>query len=247
MCAVRSEQWYGYAEFPRHSGQGLQIFRVMTVAAIFIFDLHGDNRSAAIVLQCRNLRQYHAPVGAHRIQKRFVAAPDLHFRMVHQPPGQPAVVAFTAGVRSRADDHMKPQFPGHAEKCFEVQVVLQPKPALFRFGEVPENVALDAVAAHGCRFLKPVTPAGTRQPEKMNHAGNDLHPFPGDLDASVFKFHLRHDEIFLSSFFCGCCRGSSVKQTPPGRIIQRSARSPRGRPPFFRQGPVLPFFIYTCQ
>lgn len=189
MRAVRGEQRNGYAEFPRHSSQRFQVSGIVAITAVLIFDLHGDDRPAAIVLQRCDLRQYHAPVGAHRIQKRLVAAPDLHPRTVHQPPRQSSVVTLAAGIRPRTDDHMKPQFPGHTEEGFEVQIAIQSKPALFRFGEVPENVALDAVAAQGSRLFKPVAPAGARQPEKMNHAGDNLYLLSGYPDGIFFEFH----------------------------------------------------------
>ena len=98
-------------------------------------------------------------------------------------------VLVTAPINKYTIQSQEFQFPGHTEEGFEVQIAIQSKPALFRFGEVPENVALDAVAAQGSRLFKPVAPAGARQPEKMNHAGDNLYLLSGYPDRIFFEFH----------------------------------------------------------
>ena len=153
--------------------QRFEIRLAVAECAVFVFELHGQDRAAARTLQRREfLAQAFEPT-PHRAHVRFILRPQCDRFAGEQPRRKTAEIPFGADVRSR------PQNDGQAGSRsgpHELRdVVLAGKIVRTRRGlvKIPEDVRRDRVEAHSVGHLQARLPVGARNSRIVHLTGEE--------------------------------------------------------------------------
>ena len=147
---------------------------VVVVGAVFVLDLHGDDRAAVMVKQRMHLFGHGIQIGLAGSEKARVAAAYADVVLAEQPGWIPTGFPFRAGVRAGAQDHVEALRGGLAHERGHIVVGVEIELPLLWFDQVPEHVGFYRVQAQRTRFLQAVFPVGTRNALEMDGTGKHL-------------------------------------------------------------------------
>ncbi len=147
---------------------------VVVVGAVFVLDLHGDDRPAVVIEQRTHLVGHGIQIGLAGGEKARVAAAHADVVLAEQPGGVAAGFPLGAGVGAGPQDHVEALRGGLAYERGHVVVAGEVEPALLRLDQVPEHVGLHRVQAQCARLLQAVFPVVTRDALEMDGAGEQL-------------------------------------------------------------------------
>ena len=154
--------------------QPAQIGLVVAERAIFVFQLHRDDRPAILQEQRLHLLpQPHQPAvdgggifGIGRTQHELA--------VLEQPGGIAAQFPFGADIGSGAQDHVQPLGLGVADEGDDVVLAAEVIDAGTRLMHVPEGIGGDGVQPHRLGLAQPVAPIGARDAGIVHLAGDHL-------------------------------------------------------------------------
>ncbi len=152
----------------------LHVRAIVAVGAVFVLDLHGDDRPAMRGHQRRQFLAQPLEVAFHRLQIFRILRAHVQMRIGEQPSGEAARFPFGAYIRARAKDHVQPLFLRHAYEGGHVVVAAEIELAWLGFDRVPVNVGGDGIEAHRTCFPQAVLPVRARDALEVHRAGNDL-------------------------------------------------------------------------
>lgn len=147
---------------------------VVCVRAVFVLDLHGDDRPAVVVEQRLHLFGHRIQIGLAGSKKAWVAAAHANVALAEQPGRIPAGFPLCAGVRAGPQDDIQPLRGSFLHERGHVVVAGKIELALLRFHQIPEHVGFHRVQAQRTRFLQAVFPVGARNALEMDGAGKQL-------------------------------------------------------------------------
>src|SRR5213075_2156936 len=120
--AVAGEERNVEAGFLQIAAKNADVFLVVPVRAVFVFNLHENDRSPTRGLERREFFADGAEITPARFKIAGVLRADLEVRNFQQPRGQPAEVPFGARIRPGSQDYLKPFALGGAAERGDVGI-----------------------------------------------------------------------------------------------------------------------------
>ena len=191
LRAVGGEERHVDAALCHRVAQRGQVGLVVAVGAVFVLDLHHQHGAAVGHLQRNQARDQLVVVGEHVLHIGRIAAAQPHAVLLEQPGREAAELPFAADVGRRAEDDVEPNLLRQAHERGHVAPAAEVKLTPAALMEVPGNVGLHGVAAHGLELEEPVAPVLRHDAEIMDGAGDDLEPFSVEVEV-VADFKRAH-------------------------------------------------------
>ena len=152
---------------------GLEVFLVIAVAAVLVFNLHHQDVAAIASKEGRNLLEQGLIIPADLGEIERIIAAQFHFLVTEQPGRQAAELQLSADVGAGTKNDIQAQLLGSPDKPGNVQHTGEIKLALFPLVEIPAGVGLYGIKTAGLQLLQPVLPVFRHDPEVVNGAGQD--------------------------------------------------------------------------
>src|SRR6185369_14089861 len=105
----------------------VKISFIVSIAAIFILDLHGNDGATMRRLEWDEARQKCIEVAIHSLEVGRVRTADLHAGILEQPGGQAAKIQFGADVGSGANDVLQSEIRGGLDEIDQVEHAIEVK------------------------------------------------------------------------------------------------------------------------
>ena len=209
LRAVGGDQGDRHPQLTHQVPGPAEIGGVVGVGAVLVLHLHEEHRSAAVRLEGDQLLHQHPVVVRHMGLEPGVGDPEAQAVLRQEPRREAPQLPLRADVGGGAEDHVQPQVLGGADEALHVQHPVEAEGALYRLVEVPGDVGLHRVAAHGLELLQPVPPVLRHHPEVVDGPGDDLEGRAVQAEG-VFDLKCHHFSS-LSKVKWGGMRGGIAK------------------------------------
>nr|GEU28650.1 HTH-type transcriptional regulator PtxR, putative [Tanacetum cinerariifolium] len=199
---IALEQRHIETAIEQHLAHGAHVVEVLAEEAVFVFDLHHQDRTAVRdLLPAQHPAHFLHPAPGRGHIALVAGAQEAVAGMLEQPPGQAA--HFPLGARVRAGTQNHPQ-AFLLRQAAEFHGIALAGPVVFPFAPfvvIPEQVGAHGIEAHGLDGLEAVAPVFARHAGKMHFAAADLDPFAVEREVGVGDgkarrgggLHLRRD------------------------------------------------------
>ena len=158
---------------------------VVAEAAVFVFDLDGDDGAAVADLEGRDFLAETQEPGARGGEELRIARAHDHGGIFEEPGGKAAEFPLGAGVGAGAEDDVEAFLLGFADELGDVEVAGEVVDAGARLVGVPEDVGGDGVQAHGFRHAQAVAPVFARDAGVVHFAGDDAEGFAVEEELAI--------------------------------------------------------------
>ena len=126
--------------------------------AVFIFDLHHDQRTAPAHLQVAHLPVDLLDVAPAPLDILRIGGADFHIGIFRGPPRNAAVFDLGAAIRSRAQDRPQAVLAAEFQDVADIGQSGKRKLAFLRLNRVPEQIEADRVQTHCLGLLEARVP-----------------------------------------------------------------------------------------
>jgi len=171
----------------------LKIRFVVAVAAVFILDLHHDDRAARRAQVLFHPRQHFIEVAVVGGEKGRIHAAEFNSRLDREPGRQPAVVPLRTDVRAGADDGVHPRLVHLVEKRLQVEYPGKVELTRLRLVQIVAEIGLDRVEPHHLRLGDAVRPLRGMNPKIVDGSGKNPGRNPVQPDRPGADFDLLHE------------------------------------------------------
>ena len=134
-------------------GHSPQVFLVVAVAAVLVLHLDGDDIAAVFPEIGAQLPEELFVIPGNLGKEFLVIAAQVHLLIGQEPGGKPPEFQLRADVWAGAENNVKSQILGGADKTGDIQPAFKIELALFALMQVPTGVSFYAVKAGGTQFL----------------------------------------------------------------------------------------------
>ena len=136
-----------HAVFLVNVGNGVQVFLVIAVGAVFVLNLHHDDASAVRDQIRTDAREQLAVVRANLFKIQRIVAAQCHVLIGEQPRRQTAEFVLCADVGTGTDDDVQSELLRGFDVLDDVKAAGEVKGAFLAFVQVPRNIRLNRVEA----------------------------------------------------------------------------------------------------
>lgn len=180
------------AVFPHFPFQEQQIFLIVSVRAVFVFDLTHKNRTAVGALILGKLWNQHLKIIVHLFQVSLVGTAQGKIAILQQPRRKSAKFPFGTDELAGADDHEKTEIRGGLNKAFHVGNPLEIELTFPWLVKIPGHVGFHRIESAGLQLQQAVAPIFGNGTEIMDRAGNNLQGFSVQFKAVFFDKEFGH-------------------------------------------------------
>lgn len=157
----------------------------MAVTAVLVLDLDGDHRPAPAGEQGAQDWDQLVEPGVHGGQIAVVGAAQPQPGVGQQPCGEAAELPLGADVGAGSHDHVQVEPGGGAQEAGDICLSGEVGLPGSRLVQIPGDVGLDGVDAHGTQPQQPVLPQFGVDTEVVDGGGDDLVGASGAQEAAL--------------------------------------------------------------
>ena len=145
-----------------HVAYGCHILLVLAIRAIFVLDLHHDDRAAVLCSESFHLLGHLLLEEVDAFKEIGVAFAQTDVLFLQQPPGESAHFPFGAHIGAGAQNHVHAVVAAQTHKFTEIVLSGEIEFARLRLMRVPEHIEAHGVHAQCLGLLDALVPVGTR-------------------------------------------------------------------------------------
>ena len=160
------------------------IFMVVSIGTVFIFDLHHDDRSVLCELKRFDEFEDAAVIGVLRLEKRLVHAAQVHPRFRQEPGGKGAEIPFGTDVATGAQDDHKSFLLRDSDIFHEIEPSGEIETAFAWFVEIPAEIGFKRIQPALTQFYNAVAPVVRMDAEIVHCTRTDLCFFSVDQNVA---------------------------------------------------------------
>ncbi|CDA76907.1 unknown [Clostridium sp. CAG:242] len=220
VWTIRGKEQLVHAVFLIDFCHRAQIILVVAVAAIFIFHLYRNDVSTVFGKVWTDFLKQSAVVVGYLLQKARVIAAQMHLRVGQQPGWQTAKIKLGADVRTRAKDHIQPQFLRGADKLCKIQHPAKIKFPFFSLVQVPAGIGLHRIKSAGTQLFKPILPVSGNHAKVMDGTGHDSERFFVKIKSFCVKLKSAHlKSLLIDCFFEYSGKGNVCQRFVKNKLV----------------------------
>ena len=169
----------------QHISDSGQVLLIVGIRAVFVFDLHHNDRPAVLDRQRSQLFAQPIDITFAGRQKLRILAPNLHILVFQQPIRITAEIPLGAHVRPRTEQYEQPFALRRADEFGQIGLPAEIEFARLPFMVVPEHIRRHGIQPHRLGPSHPVGPIFFRNTRIVHLSANQLDAFPVQQELAV--------------------------------------------------------------